>query len=127
MNKLHTYFKKGDIIIIILILLIGISVFFIPKNSDNKICVIKQNNKIVKTIVLTDNTNDVVNIHSDYDTTIKVQNGEVFVEKSTCPNQICVNSGKISHNHQSIACIPNKVLIEIHSFGDEQEVDFIAQ
>lgn len=128
MFKLHTYLKKGDIFIIFIIFFISISVFlFLFTNKSNtKVCLIKHNNDIVKTIHLDENTNDTVVIDDEYKTVISIENGNVFVEKSTCPNQVCVHTGKISNTYQSIACIPNKVLIEIIG-NDDQEVDYIAK
>lgn len=129
MNKLHTYLKKGDIFIIILALILSVSVFlfaFLYK-PNQKICVIKESNKIVKTIPLTDKTNEKIIIDKKYENVIIIKNGEVYISHSTCPNQICVNTGKISKVSQSIVCLPNKILIEIVGSKNEQEVDLIAQ
>ena len=44
---------------------------------------------------------------------ITINNGQAFVESSPCPNQICIQQGKISKPGQWIACLPNKVFIRI--------------
>jgi hypothetical protein len=44
---------------------------------------------------------------------IDIKDGNAFVESSPCPNQICIQQGKISKPGQWIACLPNKVFIRI--------------
>lgn len=39
----------------------------------------------------------------------------IAVVKSNCPDKICVNTGKVSIMGQSIACLPNHVIIKIGS------------
>lgn len=44
---------------------------------------------------------------------IEIKNGKIRVLKADCPNQICVNMGWIQYSGQTIACVPNKAMIEI--------------
>lgn len=44
---------------------------------------------------------------------IRIEDGKAFVEYSPCPNQICIQQGKISKPGQWIACLPNKIFIRI--------------
>ncbi len=48
---------------------------------------------------------------------IEVKGGRTRVRKSDCPRRICVNTGWIKTPGQVIACVPNKVLVEINSGG----------
>jgi hypothetical protein len=44
---------------------------------------------------------------------VLVQHGKVSVIEADCPRQICVHTGAISRPGQVIACVPNKMLIQI--------------
>ncbi len=56
---------------------------------------------------------------------ITIKNGQVSMTFSDCSNQDCVHQGKISKTSQSIVCLPNKIVVEIH--GDNPEYDAVAR
>lgn len=49
---------------------------------------------------------------------IKIADGGVEVKAADCPDQVCVNTGKITRRGQSIICVPNRVSIQITGEGD---------
>jgi len=57
--------------------------------------------------------------------TIKIENGTVWVVDADCPDKFCIRRGKISRANQSIACIPNNVVINIKAEGDG-DLDIIS-
>ena len=46
---------------------------------------------------------------------LEIKEGRIRVSSSDCPRRLCVNMGWIKTPGQVIACVPNKVLIEIKS------------
>jgi hypothetical protein len=48
---------------------------------------------------------------------IEIKQGRIRVRKSDCPRKICVNAGWIKTPGQVIACVPNKVLVEVKTAG----------
>lgn len=44
---------------------------------------------------------------------VMVENNQAFVKESSCPDKICVKSGRITQNGQLIICAPNRVMIKI--------------
>ena len=48
---------------------------------------------------------------------IEIKNRKLRVLNSDCPQHICMNMGWIKYSGQTIACVPNQVLIEIKSGG----------
>lgn len=58
------------------------------------------------------------------DTRIKIQDGKVWVDKASCPNQLCVRQGKISAPHESIVCLPNRIVITLQG---ESNLDAVTQ
>ena len=42
-----------------------------------------------------------------------------------CPDQLCVHQKAASKNHESIICLPNKVVVEVDG-SEEREFDAVA-
>ena len=57
---------------------------------------------------------------------VTVSGGEVSVTDSDCPDRICVKTGRISKDGQSIVCIPARVVIRITGEGGDGDEDFIV-
>ena len=45
--------------------------------------------------------------------------------EADCPDQLCVHQKKISMNHESIICLPNRVVVEIES-SENSEYDAVT-
>lgn len=56
-------------------------------------------------------------------THIHIDSGEVWVSDSPGKNKICITAGEIKTVNSWIACLPNKVFIQIESKGIEEEID----
>lgn len=44
-----------------------------------------------------------------------VEDGAARIEEASCPDGVCVHTGRIRRNGQSIVCLPNQVVVEIVS------------
>lgn len=53
---------------------------------------------------------------------VEISGGTVFMKSATCPNQICVHTGRISKEGQSIVCLPNKVTVTVTG-GGSSDID----
>lgn len=54
-----------------------------------------------------------------------IEDGYARIERASCPDGICSSHRPVKHDGESIICLPNKVVIEVHSSSDGQ-VDIIA-
>ncbi len=70
--------------------------------------------------------NRVVEIISDggYNRLV-IEDGYAYVDDASCPDGICSSHRPISHNGESIICLPNKVVIEIHR-REQHQPDIIS-
>ncbi len=58
---------------------------------------------------------------------VRVEKGQVRVIEASCPDQIDVKQGWISRSHQSIICLPNRLVIRIlPNPGRIDEIDGIV-
>lgn len=58
----------------------------------------------------------------DHRIVVEVSQGRVRVVESSCPDQICVGTGWITHTKEAIACVPAQVLITVVG-GTPPQVD----
>ena len=54
-----------------------------------------------------------------------IEDGYAYVEEASCPDGICSSHCPIGHNGESIICLPNKVVIEIHR-REQNQPDIIS-
>ena len=54
-----------------------------------------------------------------------IENGSAYIRNASCPDGICVAHRPISHSGESIICLPNKVVIEVHT-QEQNQPDIIS-
>lgn len=118
--------KKGDKVIFSVIavffLAITIYTFFYRNTSEITVAVIEIDGKLYKRILLSeDMPKEKIHIKLDEKKEFKItiENGKVWMDHSTCPNQICVKTGAIYKKGESIICLPYKIAIYIEDKGVE--------
>lgn len=125
--KLLKTLKKGDFVIFAIILIIAIIclVPFISTQTDQLVCEISQDNKIIHKIILNKGYKDKITIETQNgNSVICIEDNSVWFESSDCPDQVCVHTGKLTHAGQIAVCLPNKVIIKL--IGQENQIDAIA-
>lgn len=130
-------FKKGDIVLIAVILLFALIFMGIRWLQDtdqsyingNYSAMIKIDNEIYKTVELTTET-QYVEIRNDrgYDI-LKIRDNGIEVVESDCPQKICFTFGLITKPRETIICIPMRMVIEINGtqVDTDNEIDVIVQ
>lgn len=114
MKKLIT---KKDFILLAIVLIVGIGGFFLL-NSDDKgeIAIIKVNGEPLAEMKIEDEYHEA----TFNCVTVCCENKEIYVKDSTCPDKVCVRSGRISKAGECIICAPNRVAIEISGKNENQ-------
>lgn len=55
---------------------------------------------------------------------LKIQDGKVCILEADCPDHSCVKQGWIQRSGETIACLPNRVLVVINGSGSSQKSAF---
>ena len=55
---------------------------------------------------------------------LTIENGTAYMSYADCPDKICMNTGKVRYNGQTITCLPNKVTVTIEE--DDSGIDIIT-
>ena len=124
MNKIP-FFKKSDLLIIGIFLLISL-VIFLPTLSDSEktlTAVITADGETFTEIRLTDGTQEEIKING---TVIKINGKTVFFAESNCPDTVCVKTGNLDSKGDSSACVPNRVSVYIKGEKTEDDIDIMA-
>ncbi|OQB23768.1 MAG: hypothetical protein BWY11_01652 [Firmicutes bacterium ADurb.Bin182] len=104
--------KKGDILIIALVLLLSFGIFlFIPKGGDT--VVITQNGKEIYRGKLTED-NDIIVPDAGV---IRIKNGKAFMLEADCPDKTCINMG-VATAAKPVVCMPNGIIISVEGKTD---------
>ena len=56
-----------------------------------------------------------------------IKDGKAHVESASCPDGICASHRPVSRDGESIICLPNKVVIEVHGeYAADGDVDAVS-
>lgn len=121
--------KKGDIIIIFVVLIISLSsIFFMLFSNayaDEKYAVIEVDGEKVKRISFNNETKSLYEFDFGQEVgTIEIKDGRVRMlemVKKICPNKVCSLTGWIDKKYQAIVCLPNKITVSIEDIDKNQE------
>lgn len=112
--------KKADIVLCIAIIVVGLFVswYSLSASQTGNEVVITADGEIFGIYSLSENREIDVG-HQGHSNHITIKAGKVSMTSSSCENQICVHTGAISETKDSIACLPNKVIIQIRSDSND--------
>ena len=117
--------NRHDIILCLSILLIIGILYGITKidNHKHKEAIVYYNNDIVLKIDM--DKDDTYQVNGDNGIVIiEVLNNKIRVNEENSPKHICSKQGFINSSHESIICLPNKIVIEIK---DSMDIDTIVR
>jgi hypothetical protein len=120
---------KYDKLLIGIIFLASIVALYLIQNqtlnSEGQYIVITVDNEIFRTYSIDKKLNEEIEIKTKHGTNIvHIEDGCVYMESSTCRDQICVLHGKICRPGEMIVCLPNKIVIEVT--GIDSDLDVIS-
>ncbi len=52
-----------------------------------------------------------------------IENGEAYLRYADCPDKVCVHTGKIKYEGQTIVCLPNRLSVTVR--GTDSGVDIV--
>ena len=109
------FIKKGDIIIIAVILLAAaVFTFWNSSKTESVQAVITVDGETVKTVDLANIKEKFTFIPAtDPRVVITAENGEIRFESAECEDKLCVACGNLSKHGDTAVCLPSKTVITI--------------
>lgn len=117
--------KKGDIILVCIVLALGIAGFFMIKymNRENGgTLTVTVGGEVYETYDLSEDQEvslDMEGWHNRFE----IRDGSVSMIEADCPDQYCVNHAPIDKVNETIVCLPHRVVLEITGGSEERDVD----
>lgn len=111
--------------IVLLIALISLGFFFLNKKEGSAVIITVDGEIYQQTELDQNNTIKIKQDNGDYNEVI-IEDGYVWMTDADCPDKLCVKHNKIHYDHETIVCLPHKVVVEIVG-GEENTVDIIAK
>lgn len=124
--------RKNDFWLILVLLVLAAGSWFLFRSDStarDKVLVVRKDQQVLQRIELKKVTSETKLI-------IPVEHGEMVIAydreggrvlSSPCPDQVCVHQGKITRSGQTIACVPEKVLVTITTAAKENDHDAILR
>ena len=126
--KLMAFMKKhkNDILLVLAVLILGgvflvYTEFFRPEGGE---VIVSVDGVEQRPLPLSENNFVVIGDKENYNVLV-ISNGEAYIEDASCPDHVCVKSGRVSLDGQTIVCLPNKVVITIVG-GEADELDAVV-
>lgn len=109
------FIKKGDIIIVAVILLVAaVFAFWSNSKTESLQAVITVDGETVKTVDLANIKEKFTFIPAtDPRVVITAENGEIRFESAECEDKLCVACGNLSKHGDTAVCLPSKTVITI--------------
>ena len=107
---------RNDVIFIaslLLVVLVFACVLFFSAEEGNTVRVTVDGRLFGEYSLLENKTVEIVN--GDGYNLLIIEDGKAYVDTASCPDGICSSHRPVSRNGESIICLPNKVVIEIHT------------
>ncbi len=121
------FFKRTDLIIIFVIILFSILFWLIYTGafSDTQVkAEIYYNSELMETIALTPGQERFFSLPQKKNVVFRIdKEGNIEFNKSDCPDQICVKTGKLHIAGQSAACLPNGLVLKIVPLNGRRDND----
>lgn len=115
MSSRFPLFRKRDLLIFLLVAVLAGTGFlqWLPQDGT-PVAVIEQNGKEIRQVDLDSISQpETLVLEGEISVTVLLEPGQVSIVHSDCPDQICVNTGVLTHPGQSAVCLPARVAVRI--------------
>lgn len=119
--------RKADIILVLVLLLVAAAagIFMLAVRDTGGEAVVLRDGQEILRLPLSEDAEQVIT-EGEGSNTVVIQDGAASVTQANCPDKVCVHTGEIRYEGQTIVCLPHKLVVKIEG-GEEQEVDAVAQ
>ncbi len=123
------FFKKIDIVIISILLVISVGGYFAYRaifSQKQAVAEIYYETNLIKTIDLSKGEDYYYIPQENQNVKIHVcSNGSIEFVEANCPDKLCIKSGNLSIIGESATCLPNKIMIKIvaKDKNDNDDID----
>lgn len=101
--------------------------FYMQTRKEANQVKIWQKDKVIKVLDLNQDQRYLVSGEDGFFNEVIIEQGQVWIGKTNCPNKDCVHQGKISSVGTQLVCLPHQVIVEIDNVKEEGVLDGISK
>lgn len=109
--RLSIKWGDGVIIGVVLAAAVAVALPFYLRPADRLTCEIVQDGAVLQTIPLPAETT--IELNGAVENTIQIDQTAVYFSHSTCPDQVCIRTGRLTRAGQAAVCLPNRVIVRL--------------
>ena len=123
-SEIRRSITKGDIILIVSLIVTSLAMFvFSFSGSENLVAEIYVDGEKAHSIVLSE-VPESYTVNENYCQLLVEKDGVSFVF-SDCGDKLCIKRGKLKNQGDTMACVPEKVVVILKADGEEK-IDGVA-
>lgn len=108
--------KKQDIILILIVLAAALAAgsgYYLTHRTPAHRAEVSVNGVVVETIDLSKDQSLTIHSTGGGFNHLIVENGEIWCDKASCPDHVCIMQGKQSLDGGMIVCLPNAMIVVV--------------
>lgn len=124
MNKINfqlSAHKKELILILAILAVSGLlsAVFYIQNQKTAKQVLVTVDGETVALLDLNQDTDLIIDGYGGSTDRLIIKDGCASITEASCPDKVCIRTGKIHKTGELIVCLPNRVVVSIE--GEEED------
>ncbi len=109
------HLQKFDFLTLSILLLVGLVVsllIYMPAGKNGTYIEVRINGKVTEHYSLSENRTETITT-TNGSNTFYIKDGKAFMKHADCHDQVCVGMHGISHQGQTIVCLPHKLVLAV--------------
>lgn len=129
MGQMKKRIAKPDLLLIGILLLIGLSSLLAVRiwtGRTGALVRVTVDGAVYGSYALSESRIIPIEADGAITNTLQISDGKAKMTEADCPDQLCIHQKAISRQGETIVCLPNKIVVEVHGDG-QPEFDSIAR
>lgn len=130
--------QKNDIKLVVVLLVIGFAIMGIMqllKQEGGEAIVTVDGEEIASYSLDKNGSYEITGVDGGKNTLV-IEDGQAYMSQADCPDELCVKTGRVQYDGETIVCLPHKVVVTIQSEekakvkesgNSEMDIDAVAK
>lgn len=127
---------KNDIKLVFLLLLVSLAILGVMQllKQEGGMALVTVDGEEVASYSLNKNGRYEITGVDGGKNTLVIEDGQAYISQADCPDELCVKTGRVQYDGETIVCLPHKVVVTIKSKekatvteSSDDEIDAVAK
>lgn len=123
-NKLPVLLRPRDVLLALLVLAVAAAAWFWPRGQAQTAVIEQDGSELARVELAAVTQGYAMEIPGEYPITLWIESDGVRFQDASCPDRLCVRTGKISRAGEAAVCLPARVSVRIE--GGSRTVDGVT-